>query len=582
MKTWLQKFNLESALFILAVLLGAVLRLVELGLPALTEGEARLALQSLDILHRQPAFQSPEPGYILLTSLMFFIFNASDFTARLWPAITGTLLITAAWLVRDFIGRKPALILAFLIALDPVLVAASRTASGQSGAIACLLLGFILLLRGFAGWSGAFVGLSLLGGPTVWPGAISIGMVCWLFRGRSSEFGLEDLKVDWRKFAFVGVVVFGLAGTLFFMVPVGLSAAAGSLVAYVKGWITPGTVSISRLLAVILAYQIPVVLFALVGLVWGVRAKNPIDQALSVWWGIALVLTLVYPSRSVQDAVLTAFPMLALSARQAARLGNPQPEDRLPVFGQAALTVVLILYLVYTLLFTQVSAGSPVPTETLLKLGMALLLLFAITGMVAWGWSLRIATTGLQWGATFLLIIFAISAVFHATGLSRNPEAELVNPSPYVASADLLALSLNETIQWRPIPIIAPNITVIGVNSSALRWSLRDYPQTFFTNQPVADLMPDIVISEESFTPELAAEYRGQSITWTKTPAWSLLAPGEWLRWLMYREVPVEGMEHQQILYWVKADEFPGGGTLDTPVSVPEAPADGESDSNSQ
>ncbi len=569
MKTWLQRINLETMLYILALLLGMLLRFAQLGHAALNESEARLALQALDIFRGQDLFSSPEPGTILITGLLMFVFGASNFTARLWPAAAGSLMVIAAWMLREQLGRKPALILAFLIALDPLLIGMSRTAVGQSAAISSLLLGFILLLRGSSGWAGFFVGLSLLGGPAVWPGAISAAVVFWLFRGRNSEFNLEAAAMDWRKFALVAVGVFGLLGSLFFLVPSGLGAAASSLTGYLAGWTVSTGVPFPRLLGGILAYQLPAVIFGLAGLVRGLRAKSPIDQALGAWWGISLLLALAYPSRTVLDVGWAAFPMLVLAARQLASLAIPENEDRLPVLGHAALTAVLAIFTVYTLLFTSFGAGQVLPMEPLIRIGMALVLLFAISGMVAWGWSLRVAATGLQWGAITLLTILSISAVFHAVGVSRKPEAELFNPSPYVVSADILGLSLDEAAKWRPDPTTPLSIAVIDYNSSALQWMLRDYPQTIFTSVASSDSQPDVVISPKTSTPDLAAEYRGQAVTWTLTPAWSLLAPGEWLRWLMYRDVPVEGLESQQFVYWVKSDDFPGGVTQDVPAAAP-------------
>lgn len=569
MKTWLSKLTFETGLYFLAFALGGLVRIVLLGHTAPGDTEARLALQAMDLVRGGGVVSAPEPGYILLTSLVMFLFDATNFTARLWPALAGTLLIAAAWLLRDQIGRKPALILAFLLALDPVLVAASRTASGSMLAVVCLVLGGILLLRGKSAWAGAFLGLGLLGGPAVWPGVISLGLVYWLFHDRLSELFVPVVPLNVKLLAFTGLSVFGLVGSLLLFAPTGISAAAASLVAYLRGWASPSAISMPHLMAVVLAYQIPALVLALAGLLHGLRHKDPVDTMLAVWWALALVLALANPARSTLDVTWAAVPMLVLAARQIGRLKATEPADRLPVLGQTALTIVLLLFFFYTLLFNPVTAGASYPFEALIRMGMAIVLLVAVTGMVAWGWSQRVAATGFQYGVGFLLVILSLSALFHAAGYSRNPAAELINPSPYVASADLLSLTLKETIMTRPDPTIAPAIAVVDYPSDALRWALRDYPQAVFTSLPISGFQPDIVISEQTSQPELAAEYRGQALTWTKTPAWSLLAPYEWLRWWVYRDVPLEGMENHQIIYWMKSDEFPGGGAVNAPGSSP-------------
>jgi len=569
MKTWLSKINIELGLYFLAVALGGLVRFSLLGHTAPGDGEARLALQAMDLMRAGGGVSAPEPGYILLTSLTMFLFGATNFAARLWPALAGTVLIAAAWLIRDPIGRKPALMLAFLLALDPVLVAASRTATGSMPAVTCMVLGGILLLRGKSAWAGAFLGLGLLAGPAVWPGVISLGLVYWLFHDRLNGLFASAETLNVKLLAFTGLSVFGVVGSLLLFAPTGISAAAASLVAYLRGWAGPSVTTISHLFGVLLAYQLPAFLLGLAGLAHGLRHKDPVDTLVSVWWGLALVLALANPARTTLDVAWPAIPMLILAARQIGRLKVPEKADRLPVLGQAALTIVLLLFFFYTLLFNPITAGASYPIEALIRLGMAIVLLVAVTGMVAWGWSQRVAVSGLQYGVGLLLGILSFSALFHATGYSRNPAAELISPSPFVASADLLQLTLKETIMTRPNPTTEPSIAVVNYPSDALRWALRDYPQVVFTSLPISGLQPDIVISEQTSTPELAAEYRGQALTWTKSPAWSLLAPYEWLRWWMYRDVPLEGMENHQIIYWMKSDEFPGGAAVNKPIPSP-------------
>jgi hypothetical protein len=117
---------------------------------------------------------------------------------------------------------------------------------------------------------------------------------------------------------------------------------------------------------------------------------------------------------------------------------------------------------------------------------------------------------------------------------------------------------------------------VVGLERSTLAWNLRDYAQASFSDYSASDTQPDVVITQQDAPPELAAEYRGQSLVWTETPAWSLLSSGEWLHWLAYRDVPEDAMEYQPIIYWVRSDQFPGGAALSAPAGDP-----GEAELNS-
>jgi predicted membrane-bound mannosyltransferase len=90
------------------------LRLLNLGQSPLTDGEASLALQALQIGQMGTAafIPGPYPAYIFLTGATFSIFGAGEFLARLWPALAGTLLVCVPAFFRHELGRKTALVLA--------------------------------------------------------------------------------------------------------------------------------------------------------------------------------------------------------------------------------------------------------------------------------------------------------------------------------------------------------------------------------------------------------------------------------------------------------------------------------------
>lgn len=238
------------------------------------------------------------------------------------------------------------------------------------------------------------------------------------------------------------------------------------------------------------------------------------------------------------------------------------------------MAVVLGFFLVYSLLKVpaQFLAGSTQISEPVLKIIVALVMLIALTALVAWGWSVRAAFTGLGWGFGIILSILWLSASFHAAGISRHPQSELIRSSPYVLDADLIQLTIRQTAQWRPNPTTSLDLAVIGVNSPALRWELRNYPKALFTDIIAVDSQPEVVITPRDTSLELTAGYRGQELTWNLSTAWDLVAPGEWLQWLLYRDLPVESQEYQRIILWVNTDAFPGGAEEAVPVQAPDEP----------
>ena len=108
--------TIKSAdLFLCVVIfLAAALRLIGLGSSSLTMNEAENAMAALRL------FQNGETSqllYTLPTAVLFAMFGASEFTARLLPAVTGILLVLLPLCLKDKIGVRKALLLAFLFAV---------------------------------------------------------------------------------------------------------------------------------------------------------------------------------------------------------------------------------------------------------------------------------------------------------------------------------------------------------------------------------------------------------------------------------------------------------------------------------
>ena len=112
----------ENILYLLAFGLALALRLYHLGALPLSDGEASWALQALGAAQGARPVLGSQTAYILPTSLLFFLLGAgTNFLARLFPALAGSLLVFAPRLFRERLKPRPSLILAFFLALDPSL-----------------------------------------------------------------------------------------------------------------------------------------------------------------------------------------------------------------------------------------------------------------------------------------------------------------------------------------------------------------------------------------------------------------------------------------------------------------------------
>jgi predicted membrane-bound mannosyltransferase len=174
------RLKYEGLLYWFAFLLALGFRFIQLGASSLTDSEANLALQALHVAQGKSPLLDPQPAYILFTSILFAVIESTNFMARFGPALVGSALIFVPYFFREKINARPALILAFLFAFSPGLVALSRQASGTILAVSFLLFAWGMWINRRAIAWGIFLGLALLSGPSLWAGLLPLGLV-WLF-----------------------------------------------------------------------------------------------------------------------------------------------------------------------------------------------------------------------------------------------------------------------------------------------------------------------------------------------------------------------------------------------------------------
>lgn len=122
---------------------------------------------------------SASPLFHSLYMLLFWTLGGNDLLVRLLPALVGTALVWLLWYWRAWLGQSVALLVAFLIAIDPWLITYSRLADSTGFS---LLLGLFVLtalvrlstltdeasLRPWYGLTAVGLGLLLISGPQMW------------------------------------------------------------------------------------------------------------------------------------------------------------------------------------------------------------------------------------------------------------------------------------------------------------------------------------------------------------------------------------------------------------------------------
>ncbi|MBM3152092.1 MAG: hypothetical protein FJZ96_07810 [Chloroflexi bacterium] len=557
----------ETILFLLAFVLALLLRLGGLGVAPLSDYEAGWALQSLAVAGGEDPALDPNPAYIFLTAVGFFIFDATNFLARIWPALAGSLLVLAPFFLRRELGPIPAAILSLGLAIDPGLLALSRLAGSPLPALVCALWAWIAWRAARPGWAGACAALALLSGPFLWSGLLGLG-IAWLavtlLPGRRPASGdaagrcltppaWERLKpaLGWG----LGALLAG--GSLFLVAPHGLSALAASIPAFLEGWWTPSGIPLRHLLIALPAYAPLALVFGIAGLVRGWVKGDRLAIGLGLWFLSALLLALLYPGRQVWHLAWALLPLWALAAQEISRCLDPQGLSAWELAGVNLLTLAMLGF--SWLDFAGLPGlifSDPVGQTRLMLLAGALLLLGLSLLLIALGWSEKLARIGLAWGGGLALIVFTIGAATGAAGFRPQETDELWAVNPQVTQADLLLGTVQDLSEWTLGADRSLAVTIYDIDSAALLWLFRAW-EVESTQALDPTQAPALVIAPQGVDLAQVASYRGQDFSWRRVVNWDQAIPGDWLRWIAFHEMP---SQDEWIVLWVREDLLPDGG----------------------
>jgi hypothetical protein len=587
----IRSLTTEHLLFGCAFLLGLALRMWSLGAAPLNDAEAGWALQALKLGGGGQATIGSIPGYIIPTGALFDLFSSTNALARFLPALAGSLLVIFPFLISrpdrpHLLGRDAALIMAFGLALDPGLVAVSRQAGGPMMALSFTLLAVGCLFIQQPVLAGILAGLALLSGPAAITGILILttvwGIAIWIHSSQARKtayFQANDQEqsiagpalenessvrlppIRWPRVLIASGLTILLVGTSLFRFPQGLAGWLNTLTDYFDSWVTPSNIPALRLLAAVLFYQPIATIFGMLGIIRGLvipanTRERFVTVLCSTWLIVGLLLVLLPTGRQVSNLVWILVPLWIMAACELAQYVPGRSTHPLAVI-QALVTTVLIGLLWYTLSVSSHPSMTPsgmTPSETRIAIVVGILALGGLLALligIGWGW--EVGKRGLVWGVVLGLGIYSTSALWGAAYVRPNQPQELWGTNPAIADAG----TLFKTIQWLSSLNTGrvESIDIISeIDSPAMHWFLREFPNTRFSSFPPADEMNSLLITPaEGETPALVSSYRGQSFTWTVSPGWSGALPEDFIRWFNYREAP---LWREKIILWARSDLF--------------------------
>ena len=564
----MKKFEptLEHACYALALAIAVGLRFVQLGALPLSDYEAGWALQALHVIQGLKPAIGPNPAYVHLTAILFYIFGPTDFLARFWPALAGCSLVLAAWLLRGRIGRLPALILAFGLAIDPGLVAMSHLAGGPMLAITCLVLAELFWMDGRRAAAGFFAGLALLSGPSTWLGLLGVGLA-WAFGsgiGKKAPAQLDQESVsagadsiparslsgEMRLALFWGIGALVIIGSLFFLSPKGLPAVVATLGTFLHGWYTLSDVQLWRPLLALPAYEILPLIFGIIAAVRGILKQDTETLRLGIWALVALLLALVYPGKQTGDLVWALLPLWVLAAMELGRHFDFAGNN---LWEIAAAMVVVLAFVVFGWLnlagITNMDLASDTAHTRLWLLAAVVLLIVLSMLLVGTGWSVSVARLGAVWGGVIVLTLFTIAMTTGAAGLRQPLTVELWQPEPRTGRADILLKVATQISDLNRGDAAQLPLTILNEDSPELHWLFR-----YWQVQDVSALAPDAtpaLIITPSGNLSLSVKYRGEPLVLHEAGDLDKASPSDLLKWFIYRQLP---LQQDNVILWVRSD----------------------------
>ena len=555
----------EGWLYGLAFLIAIALRFIQLGAAPLTDSEATLALQALHLAQGQSLLLAPQAAYILFTSLFFAIIESTNFMARVVPALAGSALVFVPYLFREKIKPRPALILAFLFAIDPGLVALSRLSGGIILAVTFLLFAWGMWINRRLTAAGIFLGLALLSGPSIWSGFLILGLTAIFLKGTQPKPTADEAPIEDRRSETINLLIpliatLLLAGTLFFTAPNGLSAALASIPAYLIGWTSPSTTTSGHALLTFVAYEMLGISLTVFSLIRGFRTNSKRILRLSLWLAVALLLSVFY--RQTNELAWAIIPLLTLAAFELSRAFDMYREEYMEV-GVVVIAITILSAYIWFNISNIALNPNQVPTTVpifgivnnprfFVLYGSLIILLMSI-GLVAFGWSARTARLGTIWSLVIFFGIYGLASAWGASGLRSPGGVELWLPDSRPLQANLLSTSVDEISEFSLGHINAQPVTIFGVSSPALEWLLRNHAVTIVSTLD-PQVAPPIVVTSLMNDLALPSAYRGQDFMWRQTPQWATAQSADWLKWFVFRQLPVES---ESIILWARDDLFP-------------------------
>lgn len=531
------------------ILVAVFLRFYALGQPLITSGEAARVLPALQLSTNVSAGTFANTFYTLFTALTFYLTEATEFTARILPAIFGLILVTAPLWFRKYLPGWALTVLGLMLALDPASISASRTAGSHTFAIVAVLV----ILAGLLHQNKLILLLGIisvfLSGPFSWVVLVVAGIALFgakLLVQRNGE--KENVSFDLRLILLLLVI----AGTIFFIFPAGLgSIGTGLTDVFTKN----ASVRVDLLpIAILLIVSQPVGLFFGFIEILCSKLQGAVAMFLGSWAILAFIAIALYPNRSMQDLVLITIPLLGLTSIFLTRVAK---EARWKTWQTWSLAGVVLAFLVFVWLrivsFNNPATKQLPPLTIAASIILPIVLIAGITLIVSWWTDRHVALQGLLLGLLLASAIWFSSQSWHATGLPADGSSYIWREGAVFEQQSAFQETLQQISTWKTREDRSIDVTVLSLDNPIVRWVLRDMENVSYVTTLSPEARTHIILTQDGGTTGEDQTYRGQSFIYSQSYGINSLTPSQWFTWLTRRELP---KQQTNLVLWARSELF--------------------------
>ncbi|NPV40174.1 MAG: hypothetical protein HPY72_02365 [Anaerolineae bacterium] len=484
--------------------------------------------------------------YQVLTIPLMRFFGNSNLVVRFWPLLAGSLLILLPLLFEDILGKRGAVILCFLIALDPFVNVNSIILSGNTITL-CLLVLTADCLRKQRYLTGtiSLIGLLLSGASLIYAGLLMIFLTIYgvLHTKRNPLKNTGAVLWDYlRQHLSLLGLIFVIIAVSTFLLQIPLSDFAGNFLYVLQRWGQPYNLGDTPpLYPIALLSYFPMGIILLI--IQRSHNKNAPSTQLNLWILVSLIMIALNPGHQMIDLVWVSLPVCLLGALKLDEIitdqeaGSNRQGIYVTIFASLlvslAITVVMVIY--------QFNWGLSVISGLLSTITLLIFITMAFI-FLAYSESVSLAASTARLSALIVFLVIQVGFSWRALGLNGNPSAEILWGG-YYQGADVVRQIIENADLDTVKTHLDHQVAFLAESNDAVKWGVsRTYP---IKEQPLslgeASHAVVITTTNDELTGRTFESYLGQQFIadsypmWTWQPLKSLLDSDYW-SWLIFRQ----------------------------------------------